>query len=86
MTPRANADRLTLGPDAMVTAHVRAAPHGGEANEAVIRLLAKTLKVPRMSVRIVSGHASRSKRIEVDGLSRQELLARLTSASGNDRA
>ena len=44
---------------------VAAAPADGAANEAVIRLLAERLGVPRSQLRIVSGHASRHKRVEV---------------------
>ena len=40
----------------------------GRANEAVLRLLAQTLDVPRASVVLVSGHASRDKIVTLDGL------------------
>ena len=40
----------------------------GRANEAVLRLLADTLDVPRASVVLVSGHASRDKIVKLDGL------------------
>jgi uncharacterized protein (TIGR00251 family) len=55
---------------------VAEAPADGAANEAVIRLLAKALGVSRSSVRIVSGQASRHKRIEVQ-LGEDEVRARL---------
>lgn len=42
---------------------VAAAPTDGEANAAVIRLLAKAMGVPRSSVEIVGGANSRHKRI-----------------------
>ena len=37
------------------------------ANEAVVRLLAEWLDVPRASVRIVSGQAGRTKIVEIAG-------------------
>ena len=40
----------------------------GRANEALIRFLAKELKVPRRSVRIDSGLTSRQKRVAVEGM------------------
>lgn len=43
-------------------------PEDGRANEAVLRLLADTLDVPRASVVLVSGHASRDKIVTLDGL------------------
>jgi hypothetical protein len=42
---------------------VAEAPADGAANEAVVRLLAKTLGLSRAEVRIVAGAASRHKRI-----------------------
>lgn len=46
---------------------VRAVPADGEANEAVARLLADWLDVPRSRVTVASGHRSRLKSIKVTG-------------------
>jgi uncharacterized protein (TIGR00251 family) len=47
-------------------------PHEGKANLAVIRLAAQFFKIPRSSVRIVSGLSSRNKVIEItDGTNNQ---------------
>ena len=43
-------------------------PEDGRANEAVLRLLAETLDLPRASVSLVSGHASRDKIVMLAGL------------------
>jgi uncharacterized protein (TIGR00251 family) len=43
-------------------------PEDGRANEAVLRLLADTLDVPRASLSLVSGHASRDKIVMLAGL------------------
>jgi uncharacterized protein (TIGR00251 family) len=45
-----------------------APPVDGAANEALVRLLAELLGVPRRAVRIEGGQASRSKLVEVDGV------------------
>ncbi len=45
-----------------------APPVDGAANEALVRLLAELLGVPRRAVRIESGLGSRSKIVEVDGV------------------
>jgi uncharacterized protein (TIGR00251 family) len=39
----------------------------GKANEALIDFLSKHFKVPRRSVRILSGLKSRQKRVQIDG-------------------
>ena len=44
---------------------VAEAPAGGVANEAVIRLLAKSLGIGRSELAIISGAASRHKRIAI---------------------
>ena len=56
---RANAIRGWLGEALRVS--VTAAPEDGKANRAVIELLADTLAVPRSSITLVRGAASRDK-------------------------
>ena len=63
---------------------VAAAPEGGRANQAVIRLLADALSVPRDAVTLVSGHGGRDKIVELAGLGPSQIDRRLTSASGKD--
>ena len=58
---------------------VAAAPADGAANDQVIRLLAKALEVPRSSVAIVSGAASRHKMVEIIGAT-SAAIERLASA------
>lgn len=54
------------GEDALVVA-VTARAVEGQATEAVLRAVAQALEVPRRDVRLVTGAASRTKVIEVDG-------------------
>jgi uncharacterized protein len=60
---------------------VTAPAEGGRANEAVVRLLADTMDVPRRSVLLVSGHTARDKVVELEGLEAAEVERRLTGAS-----
>jgi len=46
-----------------------APPVDGRANEALRRFLASKLKVPLAAVRIASGERSRTKRVEIHGVS-----------------
>jgi uncharacterized protein YggU (UPF0235/DUF167 family) len=61
---------------------VRAIAEGGEANGAVIVLLAKAVGVPRTHVRIASGVTSRLKQVTIHGDPRKlgEALRQLTAA------
>jgi hypothetical protein len=65
---------------------VAAPPEGGRANEAVVRLLADTLSVPRDAVTLVSGHGGRDKIVELMGLGPSEVERRLTSAAPKEQA
>ncbi len=56
---------------------VCAAPENGAANAAVVALLAGALGVPKSSVEIVRGAASRDKTVAISGLTTEELRARL---------
>ena len=46
---------------------VTAVPEGGKANEAVIKLLAKYLKLPKSALEIVSGALDRRKTLKIRG-------------------
>jgi uncharacterized protein YggU (UPF0235/DUF167 family) len=61
----------------VLAARVTAPASEGRANEALCRLLAKRLRLPRSSVTVVRGHRSRDKLLEIDGLDSTTLLERL---------
>lgn len=60
---------------AVLKVRVSAAPTDGSANAAVIALLAKALRRPKSSLRLVSGETARLKLIEVEGLAPAALEA-----------
>ena len=64
--PKARAETLSDG-RSVLKARVRAAPTEGEANAALISLLAKMLDVPRRAVTLAAGETARIKRIVIDG-------------------
>jgi uncharacterized protein (TIGR00251 family) len=51
-----------------------APPVDGRANESLRRLLADRLKVPLSAVRIVAGEKSRTKRVAISGVTRDQVL------------
>ena len=65
---------------------VAAAPERGKANDAVLDLLASTLSVPRASVTLVSGSASRDKIVELAGIDPEEIERRLATAGEEEGA
>jgi uncharacterized protein len=60
---------------------VTAPPERGRANEAVLRLLAETLTVPRDALTLVSGHGAREKTVELTGIGPALVERRLASAT-----
>ena len=87
VTPRGGRDDIdgleTLADGrSVVKVRVRAIADGGEANRAVMELLAKALGVPKARVKIMSGATSREKQVAVDGdpAALGETLRRLTAA------
>lgn len=67
--PRASRDEVAGVAGDAIRVRLTAPPVEGEANEALVRFLAARLEVPRSAVTLISGHAARTKVVEVAGLS-----------------
>lgn len=57
---------VETGSDGTLTIHVRERAADGKANQAVIRVLAEHLGVPRSRVTLASGATSRLKRFRIE--------------------
>jgi uncharacterized protein YggU (UPF0235/DUF167 family) len=64
---------------------VTQAPEHGRANDAVLRLLAETLALPRAAFTLVSGHGGREKIVELTGMGPALTERRLASAAESGR-
>ena len=76
--PRAS--RAKIGPrhDGRIKIAVTAPPVDGEANAAVIALLAKSLGIPKSAIAVVAGTSSRRKTLAIEGVTAaqvEELVA-----------
>ena len=81
VTPRSSRDAIEGADDeGAIRVRVTAAPADGAANEAVIKLLAKTLGVPKGAVTLVAGATSRHKRLRIEGVSAALVRARWPGA------
>jgi hypothetical protein len=72
LTPKAARDSLDgIGAlsdgRAVALARVRAVPDKGQANRALVELLAKTLRVPKSAVEVIAGATGRLKQVRVAG-------------------
>ncbi len=76
--PRASNDELAGVIGGALKVRLRAPALEDRANEALCEFLAELLKTPKAAVRILSGHHSRSKRVEVRGVTREHILGLVT--------
>ena len=72
LTPKGGRDAIdgieTLADGrAVLKARVRAVPEDGEANAALVKLIAKTIGVSASRVSVQSGHTSRLKMLKIEG-------------------
>jgi len=89
LTPKSSRDEIS-GIDhlsdgrAVLKARVRATPQDGEANAALIKLIAKTLRVPAAAIRLESGATARLKTLVLTGDTEAlgAALAAITGAAG----
>ncbi len=77
VTPRAARDGIGDVHDGALRVRVTRPPADGEANRAVVRLVATALRVPPSTVSIASGQSARRKRLVLASLDDAELRRRL---------
>lgn len=71
--PRASRDAIAGTMDGALKIRLCAPPVENRANEALIEFLSSVLKTSKSAVRIRSGEQSRSKRVEIFGVTRQQI-------------
>lgn len=73
----ARRERLVGGYGGALKIEVNVAPERGKANEAVLRLLADELGMPRRALEITSGLSSQDKIVAITGVDGAEIATRL---------
>ena len=79
--PRASRNAIEIDGERIIL-RVTVAPEGGKANDAVMALLAKRLRVPKRDIGIVRGSKSRSKRIRIEGRTEAEVMESIRTGRG----
>jgi uncharacterized protein len=78
VTPRADRNSVVgVRDDGVVLVRVTAAPTDGQANKAVLETLAGALNLKKSQLSLVGGETSRDKRIQITGLSLEQVQQRL---------
>lgn len=84
--PRADRNRITGVYAGALKVAIASPPLENRANQELIRYLARALGVKPSRCRLLSGLKSKNKKIQVDGMARAELAARLQALLGVDSA
>ncbi len=71
--PRSSRDEISGEWEGGLKIRLQAPPLEGRANEALCRFLAEILKIPASAVRILSGERSRTKRVEIRGVTAAQI-------------
>ncbi len=77
--PRASRNEVVGWDGSILRVRVSAPPVDGEANEALLALLARSFRVPQSAVTFVQGAHGRDKLLRIHGYSLETLEARLTA-------
>jgi len=84
VTPKAKQNQIVgWHENRMLVVKVAAPPVGGQANDELIRFLAEKLGISPEDILIARGYTSRQKLLEIQGLSDEEVMRRLHSASAS---
>lgn len=71
--PRASKSAIAEPREGALTIRLAAPPVDGKANEALIKFLAKLLKIPKSDLQLISGLTGRTKRVLIKGLTPEEV-------------
>lgn len=76
--PNASRNEMVGFTDGVLRVKVSAPPIKGKANRELVTFLSRLLGVGKSSVNIIKGHTARNKVVAIDGLSRAEVIQRLS--------
>lgn len=77
VVPRSARAGIAVSETGVVKVHLTSPPVEGRANEELISLLARRLHVPKSRIAILAGLKGRTKIVGIEGISKEEALARL---------
>ena len=78
VTPRASRTEVAGTADGRLRVRIAAPPVGGEANEDLVRFLARRLGLPRAAVAVTAGAAGRRKTVLAQGITAEAALRLLS--------
>ena len=82
--PKSRKDQIIGWHAGRLKVQVTQAPEKGKANQALIKLLARSLGLKRRQIQLVSGDTSPQKLFRIEEISADDLLSRIRAAGGED--
>lgn len=81
--PRSGQDRFAGTVGDRMKVRIRSAPVDGKANDALLAFLAKSFRVPRSNVKLVSGRSGKNKLVEIrtPAVIPEEILSHMDSTA-----
>ena len=76
--PRASKNEIQGLHDGALKIRLTTAPVDGKANQALIKFLSKELKLPQGHITLLRGETARQKTVHLTGLTKTELMERLS--------
>ena len=74
VSPRASKNMVGPPLEDRLPVRLTAPPVDSKANKALALLLSKKFKIPKSSIRIISGEKSRNKTLKLSGISKKEVV------------
>ncbi len=81
LSPHSSRNALLREQNGVLRVQLTAPPVEGKANRALIAFLAKTLRIPKRAVTIVSGEKARDKTLAIQGMTTREVMSVLDAHS-----
>jgi uncharacterized protein (TIGR00251 family) len=80
--PRASRSEVAGTHGSALKVRLHAPPVDGAANDELVKFLARELGIARKAVTIISGHSSRGKTVQLEGVSAESVQALAAGAGG----
>jgi uncharacterized protein len=79
VSPKSSRSLITVDSSNRIKVYLNAPPVDGKANSELIGLFSKKLRIPKSDITIVSGEKGKKKRIEIEGLSEESIIKKLSA-------
>ncbi|HEU64425.1 hypothetical protein LCGC14_2480680 [marine sediment metagenome] len=70
--PKSKVNQIISFEEDTLKIRIKASPEKGKANKELIRFIAKSLSIAQNRISIVSGHTSRLKKLQIEGISKKD--------------